>query len=126
MIKMTKPLVSIILLNWNGYDDTLEALESLYQINYPNYNVIVVDNHSTNESIEKITEYKPNLIILTTHRYFHLTNAIKSYPQTSKLPIFILSTSASIEEFEKYEANDYLSKPIDVFKFVNKIENLIK
>ena len=36
MIKMTKPLVSIILLNWNGYDDTLEALESLYQINYPN------------------------------------------------------------------------------------------
>ena len=31
-----------------------------------------------------------------------------------------------LEEFEKYEANDYLSKPIDVFKFVNKIENLIK
>lgn len=54
---MTKPLVSIILLNWNGYEDTLEALESLYQINYPNYNVIVADNNSTNDSIEKIKEY---------------------------------------------------------------------
>ena len=53
---MTKPLVSIILLNWNGYEDTLEALESLYQINYPNYNVIVADNNSTNDSIEKIKE----------------------------------------------------------------------
>lgn len=66
MIKMTKPLVSIILLNWNGYDDTLEALESLYQINYPNYNVIVVDNHSTNESIEKITEYAKGNIRIET------------------------------------------------------------
>ena len=80
----------------------------------------------SDDFIEKVTSYKPNLIILTTHRYFHLTNAIKSHPQTSKIPIFILSTSASIEEFKKDEANDYLSKPIDVFKFVNKIENLIK
>ena len=48
---------SIILLNWNGYEDTLEALESLYQINYPNYNVIVADNNSTNDSVEKIKEY---------------------------------------------------------------------
>lgn len=54
---MTKPLVSIILLNWNGYEDTLEALESLYQISYPNYNVIVADNNSTNDSVEKIKEY---------------------------------------------------------------------
>ena len=54
---MTKPSVSIILLNWNGYADTIEALESLYQINYPNYNVIVADNNSTNDSIEKIKSY---------------------------------------------------------------------
>lgn len=54
---MNDTLVSIIILNWNGYDDTLEALESLYQIDYPKMNIIVVDNNSTNDSIEKITEY---------------------------------------------------------------------
>ena len=60
---MTKPLVSIILLNWNGYEDTLEALESLYQINYPKYNVIVADNNSTNDSVEKIgVNIDPSLI----------------------------------------------------------------
>jgi GT2 family glycosyltransferase len=65
---MTKSLVTIILLNWNGYEDTLEALESLYQIDYPNYNVIVVDNHSTNDSIEKITEYaKGNISVETQY-----------------------------------------------------------
>ncbi|KKI00366.1 hypothetical protein EO95_13910 [Methanosarcina sp. 1.H.T.1A.1] len=51
------PKVSIIILNWNGWKDTIECLESLYQIDYPNYDVIVVDNASKNESIEKIKEY---------------------------------------------------------------------
>ena len=54
------PKVSIIILNWNGWKETLlqakaftekrfaaiECLESLYQISCPNYDVIVVDNCS--------------------------------------------------------------------------------
>lgn len=52
-----KPSVSIIILNWNGWKDTIECLESVYQIDYPNYNVIVVDNASTDHSLEKIGEY---------------------------------------------------------------------
>lgn len=51
------PRVSITILNWNGWKDTIACLESLYQINYPNYNVIVVDNGSKDESIKKIREY---------------------------------------------------------------------
>jgi len=51
------PKVSIIILNWNGWKDTIECLESLYQITYPNYDVIVVDNGSKDDSIEKIKEY---------------------------------------------------------------------
>ncbi len=51
------PRVSIIILNWNGWEDTIECLESVYQITYPNYDVIVVDNGSVNESVEKIKEY---------------------------------------------------------------------
>jgi len=49
--------VVIIILNWNGWEDTIECLESLYQITYPNYDVIVVDNGSEDESIEKIKDY---------------------------------------------------------------------
>jgi hypothetical protein len=51
------PQVSIIILNWNGWEDTLECLESLYAIDYENYNVIVVDNGSQDDSLEKIREY---------------------------------------------------------------------
>ena len=54
---MNYPKVSIIILNWNGWKDTIECLESLYQITYPNYDVIVVDNGSKDDSIQKIKEY---------------------------------------------------------------------
>ena len=44
---MNYPKVSIIILNWNGLKDTIECLESLRKITYPNYEVIIVDNGSS-------------------------------------------------------------------------------
>lgn len=49
--------VTIIVLNWNGWKDTIECLESLYQIEYPNFNVIIIDNDSKDNSIDKIKNY---------------------------------------------------------------------
>ena len=51
------PIVTIIILNWNGWEDTIECIESVYQIKYPNYYLIVVDNGSNDDSIEKIRKY---------------------------------------------------------------------
>ncbi|MDZ4172227.1 MAG: glycosyltransferase family 2 protein [Methanobacteriaceae archaeon] len=51
------PHVSIIILNWNGWKDTLECLESVYQTSYHPFSVILVDNHSTDDSLDKIREY---------------------------------------------------------------------
>ena len=42
--------VVIIILNWKGWEDTIECLESVYQIKYPNFKVIVVDNNSQDNS----------------------------------------------------------------------------
>lgn len=56
------PKVVIIILNWNGWEDTVECLESLYQIDYPDYEVILVDNGSTNSSIRQIKEYANGMI----------------------------------------------------------------
>ncbi len=54
---MGRPRVSIVVLNWNGWEDTIECLESLFQINYPNFDVILVDNASEDDSLEKIRDY---------------------------------------------------------------------
>jgi GT2 family glycosyltransferase len=54
---MNNQSVAIIILNYNGWKDTIECLESLYQINYYNYDIILVDNNSKDKSLEKIREY---------------------------------------------------------------------
>jgi len=46
------PKVAILILNWNGWEDTIECLESIYQITYENYDTIVIDNGSSNESVK--------------------------------------------------------------------------
>lgn len=51
---MDYPRVAIVILNWNRGEDTVECLESLYQIVYPQYEVIVIDNGSCDNSVEKI------------------------------------------------------------------------
>jgi len=55
------PKVSIITLNWNGLEDTIECLESLKKITYPNYEIIIVDNASSGNDVnilrEKYGEY---------------------------------------------------------------------
>jgi len=53
----TSPNVVIIILNWNGWRDTIECLESIYQNDYNNYHVLVIDNNSNDESINYIKEY---------------------------------------------------------------------
>ncbi len=52
--------VAIVILNYNGWRDTIECLESLNDITYANYDVIVVDNGSYDESLIKMRAYCKN------------------------------------------------------------------
>ncbi len=46
--------VAIILVNYNGYEDTLECVQSILNISYNNYDILIVDNASTEtHKIEK-------------------------------------------------------------------------
>lgn len=49
------PSVAIILLNWNGYNDTYECLKSLETLEYSNFHVFLVDNASKDDSFVKLT-----------------------------------------------------------------------
>jgi GT2 family glycosyltransferase len=46
------PLVYIVILNWNGHEDTLRCVASLDQQDYPNFRILVIDNGSTDRSVE--------------------------------------------------------------------------
>ena len=68
---MLWPKVSIITLNWNGLEDTIECLESLRKITYPDYEIIVVDNGSKGNDAQVLQERFGN--------YIHLIKNDKNY-----------------------------------------------
>jgi len=59
-----RKLVSLIILNYNGKKNTLEFLKSLKKTDYPNYEIIVVDNGSTDGSVEAIRKKFPRVKIV--------------------------------------------------------------
>jgi GT2 family glycosyltransferase len=53
---MTKDCV-VVLLNWNGWSDTLGCLRSLEAIDQNSMDIVVIDNLSSDDSVQKIREF---------------------------------------------------------------------
>ena len=70
------PKISIIILNWNGWPDTIECLESLSQISFPNYCIVLLDNGSNDSSFEEIKAYLAGRK-LTKSKFFKYTTENK-------------------------------------------------
>lgn len=51
--------VEIIVLNWNGWRDTLACVASLQQLDYPNFGLMVIDNDSSDASPQHIAAHRP-------------------------------------------------------------------
>lgn len=56
---MHQPCIVSVILNTNRRDDTLACLESLARSNYSNHQVVVLDNNSTDGSVEAVREAFP-------------------------------------------------------------------
>ncbi len=62
---MAEPLVYIVLVNYNGYQDTVECVESLKKISYGNYRIVIVENASKDaETLRNDSFLNENAVIL--------------------------------------------------------------
>ena len=52
-----EPRVTIVIVNYNGFSDTVACVRSLENIDYTNYEMIVVDNASTKEPLPEEKQY---------------------------------------------------------------------
>jgi len=59
-------LVCIILVNWNGWRDTVRCLESCAELDHARHEVTVVDNGSTDDSVTRLRERFPDLRLIET------------------------------------------------------------
>lgn len=58
------PSVAIAILNWNGLAYLEALLPEINRLTYPNYTVYVIDNNSTDKSVEYILECHPNIKVI--------------------------------------------------------------
>ena len=71
-----QPNVCIIVLNWNGLADTLECVRSVLAIDYPNFEIIVVDNGSTDRSPQVMEQEVRKFLNSSTASETSLTRAL--------------------------------------------------
>lgn len=84
--------INIIILTWNGIENTLSCLESLSKSKYSNYKIIISDNHSTDDTV-KIVRYKyPNVHLIQNIQHLSYTAAVNDAIHEGKIykPKYIL------------------------------------
>ena len=56
--------LAIVLVNWNSFDLTRDTIHSLQKTSFQNYDCIVVDNGSADDSAQQLEKIFPEIILL--------------------------------------------------------------
>ncbi|WP_415347207.1 glycosyltransferase family 2 protein [Clostridium perfringens] len=113
-----EPLVYIILVNYRNSNDTIECIKSLREIDYLNYKVLIVDNASQDDSVEKLKKeiLDEELIVSDENLGFAGGNNLgidKAIASGAKY-VLLLNNDTVVKK-------DFLSKLVDTFKVDNNI-----
>lgn len=65
---MDPPLVSVVIITWNRKEDVLETIQSVYDQAYQNFEIVVVDNASTDGTVEALRQAYPAVRLVALDR----------------------------------------------------------
>ena len=98
------PHVTIVIVNWNHKEDTLECLESVSRLTYPSYSIILVDNGSNDGSTDAIEKWSRDNLTVTLIRndenlgFVHGSNmGIRHALTTETDYVFLLNNDTTVQ-----------------------------
>lgn len=77
---MSDPLVAVIVLNYEGRDLLAKYLPSVTNLEYDNYRVVVVDNDSSDGSVEFLRSEFPDVTVVANDENVGFSRATTSVP----------------------------------------------
>jgi GT2 family glycosyltransferase len=97
----------ILVLNWNGWHDTLECLESVFRIDYPDFHVVVCDNDSEDNSVERFVAWADGRLDTVTFP----DNCLKplSWPPVQKPISYAVRSREELERHPSLQADTRLT-----------------
>jgi len=105
--------ISIVIPNWNGKKYLKECLDSLKKINYINYEVLIVDNGSSDDSVNFIKENYPDILYIANDKNFGFSVAcnqgIKKALAEGAEAVLLLNNDTVVEE-------NFLQKMVEVLQ----------
>ena len=75
---MSTPTIGIIIINWNSFDLTHACLKSLEEIDYKAISVILVDNNSSDDSLERLSAAHPWIVTVENEKNLGFTGGNNS------------------------------------------------
>lgn len=102
--------VYIVLVNYNGWKDTLECLESILKNDYTNYQIIVVDNNSSDDSMSYIINWAngfEDVVYSNDSKLINLTQPLSQKPLE-----YVLYTNEEVLSNKIREKEENLNNPI--------------
>lgn len=107
------PLVSIIVPNYNHAKYLKQRLDSIFNQTLKNFEVILLDDKSTDNSIEVLDSYRDERI---THRVYNTTNSGSPFLQWKKGLELATAELIWIAESDDFADNTFLEKMIPIFE----------
>jgi GT2 family glycosyltransferase len=93
------PLVSIVIVNMNGKHHLKECLPTIVTQSYPNFEVIICDNNSTDGSVEFIGREYPSIKIIANHQNLGYAAANNiGFTQTKGNLIVVLNPDTKVSQ----------------------------
>ena len=113
------PLVYIVTANYNNFNATSEFINSLRKLTYPNYHIVVVDDYSTDGSVNKLAKAFPEITLIKNKKNLSMcksfNNGFREALKNGAEYIFLVGNDTS------GFSPDYLEKIVETFEDDNNI-----
>ena len=98
MKAMNNKKISIIIPNWNGENLLFNCLKSIYRINWPYYEIIVVDNGSVDNSVDLVKQNFPQAVLIENKKNLGFARACNQGAKIAQGEIlFFLNSDTEIK-----------------------------
>jgi len=109
------PLVSVIIVNYNGKKNLEKCLESLMKVGYKNFEIILVDNNSIDDSIEFVKNVYPSIMIIKLDKNYGFAEPNNIGAKNAKGDFYLFLNNDTVV------SSNFIKEMINVLKQDSKI-----